>query len=693
MIRRVSLGRPTGLRFAPRAAIAAMAFLGGGPLAAGGPANNIPLTALPQEAEEEAEDQRPELAIEAIREGDYARARRLLDAVWIDDRTAAAKKALAETNPFVAISAVDEALRVPRIVRSERAPLLMLRGRAAFQAATLDSQWASLFEEAQENFEQAAKEGAGVSAAFRASRAARMIGAPEDALELARSGVRYIDGGEGRDQGLDVDQHYARTWAEAAFGQYVPLASAGSSDEEALATRKALFDETKSALERVIGALPTDTWAYGQLSNLYLWEGRGDEALQTAEAALAAAPNDNAAHIALTRLIGDRAQAAATADGADGAAAIEARYAAIAKRYAQFRASYPENALGYWYSAYEDFYKAYGQLSAPSDGRETFAKAQALFEGCRKRAAEYGRPCVDYEILCQLGIAWCQVNANEIDAAVDTFLGVDSIRTAEAANGATPALEMSLSTQDANGATIPQIPSARGGIDFITRKLTADPSNRAALTKAAAIADRVCALRPDDGNLANNAGFLNRDASMLWEAVAQRRFAQASTDDQRKIAEEHRAKAQALIEASWRAYQRAAELLPNDVRVVNDTGLVMAYYIRTDPEAAVGYFMRSIADGKEQLEDESMDPRTRATLTEAWGDAHENMGIIEWTIRRNPKAAREWFAQALEIGPPSRAWIGRQLIPLLDAWIETGKEPKDLGTVEARRVWTHNPKR
>lgn len=642
---------------------------------------------------QEAEDTRPEQAVEAIRGGDYARARRLLDAIWIDDRMAAAKGALAQQTPFEAISAADDALKVPRLERNDRAALLMIRGRAAFMAATMSTQWAPLFEEAQENFEMAAKAGAGVSAAFRASRAARMIGAADDAIELARSGVRFIDGDEGRDQGLDLDQHYARTWAEAAFGQYVSLASSGASDAEAVKARQALYTETKSALERVIGALPTNTWAYGQLSNLYLWEGRSDDALQTAEAALAAAPNDYAAHIALAGLIGDRAKAAATAEGANGPGAIKARYQAIQARYAQFRATYPENALGYWFSAYEDFYRAYGQLSAQTDAREAFAKTQDLFVACRERAPEYESNCVDYEVLCQLGVGWSMVNANELDDAVNTFLGVDSMRPIENANGATPALEMSLSTTDSRGATIPQIPSARGGIDFITRKLTGDPSNRAALTKAAAIADRTSALRPTDGNLANNAGFLNRDASMLWEADALRRFAQATTDEQRGVAAEHRAKAQALIEASWSAYQKAAELLPSDVRVVNDTGLVMAYYIRTDPEAAVGYFMRSIADGREQLKDESMDPETRATLTEAWGDAHENMGIIEWTIRRNPKPAREWFVQALEIGPPSRAWLGRQLIPLLDAWVETGTEPEELSTIEARRVWTHNPGR
>ena len=130
--------------------------------------------------------------------------------------------------------------------------------------------------------------------------------------------------------------------------------------------------------------------------------------------------------------------------------------------------------------------------------------------------------------------------------------------------------------------------------------------------------------------------------------------------------------------------------MPHDVRVVNDTGLIMAYYKRTDPDLAETYFQRSIVDGAVQLEDPALTDEQRPILTEAWGDAHENMGILEWTFRRDPAKARVWFARALEIAPPSRAWIGQQLLPLLDRWIETGEEPAGLGALEARRVWVHN---
>ena len=113
---------------------------------------------------------------------------------------------------------------------------------------------------------------------------------------------------------------------------------------------------------------------------------------------------------------------------------------------------------------------------------------------------------------------------------------------------------------------------------------------------------------------------------MLWEALAVRRMAQAKDDSSRQAASRARAKAQELIESSWTAYERASALMPHDVRVVNDTGLIMAYYKRTDPDLAETYFQRSIVDGAVQLEDPALTDEQRPILTEAWGDAHENMG-------------------------------------------------------------------
>ena len=131
-------------------------------------------------------------------------------------------------------------------------------------------------------------------------------------------------------------------------------------------------------------------------------------------------------------------------------------------------------------------------------------------------------------------------------------------------------------------------------------------------------------------------------------------------------------------------------MTPNDVRVVNDTGLIMTYYLRTDAEAAERYLLDAVADGTVQIQD-AMGDRERFDLNEAWGDAHQNMGILEMTLRDNPAPARDWFVKALEIGPPSREWLRTEVLPRLDEWIETGVRPASLDEIEARTIWAHRP--
>ncbi|MEM9381727.1 MAG: hypothetical protein AAGB93_17360 [Planctomycetota bacterium] len=406
------------------------------------------------------------------------------------------------------------------------------------------------------------------------------------------------------------------------------------------------------------------------------------------------------------RLLGDVSEAYAKAGGADDADALAARFDAILAHYEAFRASHPENALGYWYGAYESFYRALDAFESAAEVEEFdptgFRDAEELFRGCRERNADYVDSCVDYEILCRTGAGWALYRGELDDDAVDAFFSTEDLRPlgSEAVVERGRAGGLDLDLRGGNGAT--RLPKALAGLDFVIRRCMADPTDLGGLTRAAELADRMFAARPDDPNLANNAGFVNRDAAVLWDIDAGRRLRKVAMDEangataaelaaDRAQAMESRARAQALIERSWAAYQVAARLSPDDVRVVNDAGLVMAYYVRTDPEAAELYFLQAAKDGEEQLRTLELEDDEREALEEAWGDAHQNMGIIEMTIRRRPAKAREWFVRSLEIGPPSRNWLKTDVLPLLDSWIETGDRPSALDPVEARTVWVHNP--
>ncbi|QDV06550.1 Tetratricopeptide repeat protein [Planctomycetes bacterium Poly30] len=619
-------------------------------------------------------------AVRALQNGDYVTAKKLIDRLLIADQMAATVSLREAGQSMEALEAADQALAVPSLSRAERAKLLEDRGRAAFAAAASDSGRAYLFEEALSNFEEAARTGAGVSAAFRASRAARMIGDHATALDLARAGAGWVQAAEERADGLGLDQLYTRTLAEAAFSSYL---AAPRETEKEKAARAALFDETRVALEKTIGLAPTDTWAYRELSNLFLWEGRRQESLKALESALAVQPADEAVHTAFVKALGDDAEATARGNGADDAEALQARFDGIIGRYAAFRQIHPENALGYWYGGFEQFYDALNTFETGEGVATDFADAEALFRRCRELNPGYAGACVDFEVLCRNGQGWCAYQAENNEEAIRLFMSSNELRSLEEAqmSGRAAGMEVRLPRGDGTD----RLPSALAGLDFVTRRFLADPNDVEALTRAAAIGDMMFELRPENANLANNAGFLNRDAAVLWE-----RF--RATDPDPAKAAAGRARAQELMERSYAAYQVAARLVPDDVRVVNDAGLIMTYYLRTDPEAAEAYLLDSVKDGEPQLADPNLGEAEREALNEAWGDAHQNLGILEMTLRDRPAEAKIWFEKALEIGPPSRNWL-RSVLPVLDTWIETGEKPAEIETIEARTVWPHNPPR
>ena len=247
--------------------------------------------------------------MEALGRGDMSTARRLVNALFVDDRERTARQRLEAGEGLAALDAIDEALELDLVGRERKAAMLMVRGRAAFAAASASPRYASLFEEALETFELAAEQGAGVSAALRASRAARMLNLNQQALDDARAAVNWIDAVPGRSSQLDVDQPFARTWGEAAFSRYVEHRQASDGAPGSLQLRTSLFGETRRAIERSIGESPTDPWGYEQLSNLFLWEQRGPEALQTLRTALAILPENERIHTAFVRQLGDLTQA------------------------------------------------------------------------------------------------------------------------------------------------------------------------------------------------------------------------------------------------------------------------------------------------------------------------------------------------------------------------------------------------
>jgi tetratricopeptide (TPR) repeat protein len=127
------------------------------------------------------------------------------------------------------------------------------------------------------------------------------------------------------------------------------------------------------------------------------------------------------------------------------------------------------------------------------------------------------------------------------------------------------------------------------------------------------------------------------------------------------------------MNASVDAYTVATLLQPEDARVVNDTGLILTYYLQRDLDKATSHFLEAIRVGRLQLEKISAgEAEEDADVITAVGDAYQNLGYLELTIRGASGAAREWFRQSIAFDPVGRELIEQVLLPLCDL-LDSGK--------------------
>ncbi len=546
--------------------------------------------------------------------------------------------------PYDALSVLDQA----QAEEPASAQVWYLRGKAALAAAALGTSAGDFFQDAQVSFERAAELGAGADAWLGASRAARMNLAVEEALELARAGLAAVE--QAHPPPL-LEQPLERTLIEALFGSYVARRQQGDEAPE-------LFAETEERLFALTQNEPADAWGWNQLANLYQWGGTLDLAAQACARAVALVPDDEALHGRLVEL----------ARGAGGTAAVLAEYE-------RFNAEHPGNALGSWFPALSCFNQALYDLHADEPSIPGFEAAEGLLARCRGIEPSYESSCKDYEVACRAGVGWARYGEGDLEGATAAFLSMDEILPA--------GMDWQIQGSLLSGVT---------GLQFVADKYAARSPDEFVLDgkpEAAAVFDRLRERRPDNPDFANNAGFFHRDACVILELQAQLLLQDAeglSRDEEsgeivklqvapeeaarlRTGAEERRALAREHAQKSYRAYQAATRLASEDVRVLNDAALVMVYHIREDAAEMEGLLARAIELGERQIADPELSGEELDSLLEAWGDAHQNMGLFHLTMRNDPVTARGYFERAFEIGPRPRVdrrWIELYALPACD---------------------------
>ena len=636
-------------------------------------------------------------AIELIRAGAYRAARDLLGELLLEQELQLAESWLDQDSPEDALVAVDRALAL----NAKNNAAIRLKARASLALAEKaaagggpGSLVIGAYEDALTYYRRA---GSDAAARLGASRAALGLQRYPEALALAQEAVAELDEaglepviadgtGQPEEAGAgETDRPVLtllpeRVLAEAAFRAFV---EAKQTEPDAPRTQE-LFRTTEDALDRLLGR-DRGPWTWKTLVDLYLWQGDLVAARSQAENGLDHDPNDpelidrlaNVAH-----QIGGPAEMAAT--------------------FAAFNTRHGNSPRGLWYEAQGLFDQATDlvmplvaaaitgsgeELPADADQAPTlFAQAEEVFRRCRESSAEYESACLGYEALTFDGRGWYLFATGDYPAAIEAFLATEKVYE----GGMFAELEGRLLSAVQG---IAQIGGAYNELEDWRRA-----------GEAFALIAKVDRSR---STWANNQGFFYRDAAVELETIGRRlcsaaaegrrdedllrALAERSSTDlvgvevannaelMRRAANAAMAEARDLMQLSWEGYQLAAELAPNDVRIVNDAGLVLVYYLHTNLDLAEELLKRAAAMGEEQMQQaDELDETQRFELANAYGDAYQNLGVLYANHRDDPKAAQAYFERSVEIGPEPRPLITNFWIPFLRGELEAESVPDEL---------------
>lgn len=571
----------------------------------------------------------------------------------LPEALAAAREQVLHGDPRDAMLALDDAVRVA----PEDAEVQLLRGECALRMGVED-QNPLMFADARNAFLAAARTGAAPVAWLGAARAGWLsyyatsdVKELTDALAHAKTGVARLGPTPRYAEYLSWDLE--RTYAEVAFAAYTESKSGYLPALNA----EALFEETRAALEAVLGKAPTDPWAWNQLANLYQWEGRGDDARDVLERALAIAPADVALHDNLVRVTSTTGGWQATLDF-----------------YERFSADHPALAVGPWNQARATYELALARLLDAQGGRQdqsiAFQDAEALFRAARELDESYTDACLGYEVICRDGLGASLFYAGELDMAADAFFSMEELfpgglrwEVRDKLWSGVRWLEFLLyehncAWTDKWGENV-EVPAwARGLHGFADRF----PH----LEKAAALAERLYAFDPENSGYAHDAGSFLLDLGASYEEQAEPLL--ADKDAPAGAAAALLRKAHATMERSYAAFRRAAELAPDDARVQNDAGLVLTHHLQRDYDVAEAYHRRAIALGQPQLDAGLEDEAQRAYVSEAVGDAHYNLAFLALTAHGDAATAKVEFELSLGFvrSTDSETRTRRHFLPLCD---------------------------
>lgn len=287
------------------------------------------------------------------------------------------------------------------------------------------------------------------------------------------------------------------------------------------------------------------------------------------------------------------------------------------------RRARPKDALLLWYLGEALFFQGRESRSAfdTLKARECFDRADEAFALAQAERPELAATCQEWQHLIRVQRGW--TTRDEGRAAEAAVLVLDALRLAP------ERLEPA-----------PDPDSMR----LLIEAVVADHLRAEDWAAARAFLREVCRLHEGDANWFNNLGFFSRELGVA--AAARGESAAAAAD----------------FEESWVAYSRAAEMAPEDARIVNDRALIAVYYLDEHWDLAERDLHRAIEVGSRQLAEMSPDvpEAERRYVDEAVGDAWENLAHLQLIRRRQTAGVADFLDQSLRHYPfQQRAGVAR----------------------------------
>lgn len=593
-------------------------------------AESNPTPKVPQDAETA---RLRDLAHAAIDRGDWVGALALIHDILTEPRIAQARALLVEGRDAEALAITQEVLAVapaePRALLVHAEASLRVGARTGARDRV---------EEALRAFQSATPS---AEAWLGATRAARQLGKTNEALEAARNARAALAAGGASLQAREVPE---LTIARALWEAYDSAVRAATSSDE-------LARETEEALARLVGTQPGERWAWLTLADVQARRNDLAASQATLERGFQKLPSDRELSAQL------RATALQRGGRAEAIAAFE-----------RVRPSATASPDTWWIPANERFERAL--TLEPNAAIDELRIAEGEFAAARALESTLRTEATRMEALCRAATGWKQRELGRLAAAAESFRSMEKRE---------------------RGAMVTELPGKveSGVVGLAT--LALDHEAKGEPMPAAQLSLELHRYQPDVLKWAVEAGRLYR--AIAEEAHANAEEFQLAADDRireprrllalrdragidatiplgprlqtelRIRAEDQRKRAQKGFENAYKALLDASRLAPDNVRVMADAALIAVEYLRNDTEIARGLLRTAIALGDKQLANPALTERERARLREAWGDAHEYMGLLYLERDGDPRRALEYFQRSLDIGPSPRPSVSELYIP------------------------------